>query len=298
MSCTHDCGCTPETRDARTDEWVQIAPVASRPAPLSDEHGAEAPGRRVEHAMSAPHGTMAPQHKSGPGSAPTLWFRGLTAGKERLMPKRTRASECVPFTGREKRYQAEAAEVYYVETGLIPSSWVWITTTCGTDCLNHEHMRFNQPVKLAYPDYVCIYCGRSGYTKDHLFPRRWSGDTRRAYVVTVPACGTCNNVLGDVLTWSITERRAICHYRLRRRYRSVLRTIEFGESDLDEMGPNLRTFVEESIEKKRAVDQMLSFPDDAAYDLRACQKSGIEDPFEVGLIISPAEALRIAREVA
>ena len=26
------------------------------------------------------------------------------------MPKRTRASECVPFTGREKRYQAEAAE--------------------------------------------------------------------------------------------------------------------------------------------------------------------------------------------
>jgi hypothetical protein len=37
MSCTHDCGCTPEIRDARTDEWVQIAPESARPATLTPE---------------------------------------------------------------------------------------------------------------------------------------------------------------------------------------------------------------------------------------------------------------------
>ena len=44
MSCTHDCGCTPETRDARTDEWVQIAPESARPATLTPERPVKAPG--------------------------------------------------------------------------------------------------------------------------------------------------------------------------------------------------------------------------------------------------------------
>ena len=45
MSCTHDCGCTPEIRDARTDEWVQIAPESARPATLTPEQHVKAPGQ-------------------------------------------------------------------------------------------------------------------------------------------------------------------------------------------------------------------------------------------------------------
>lgn len=43
MSCTNDCGCSPEIRDARTDEWVQIAPEPARPATLTPERA----GQRV-----------------------------------------------------------------------------------------------------------------------------------------------------------------------------------------------------------------------------------------------------------
>ena len=43
MSCTHDCGCTSEIRDARTDEWVQIAPESARPATLTPEQPVKAP---------------------------------------------------------------------------------------------------------------------------------------------------------------------------------------------------------------------------------------------------------------
>ena len=45
MSCTHDCGCTPEIRDARTDEWVQIAPEPARAATLTPERPVKAPGQ-------------------------------------------------------------------------------------------------------------------------------------------------------------------------------------------------------------------------------------------------------------
>jgi len=45
MSCTHDCGCTPEIRDACTDEWVQIAPESARPATLTPEQRVKAPGQ-------------------------------------------------------------------------------------------------------------------------------------------------------------------------------------------------------------------------------------------------------------
>ena len=45
MSCTNDCGCSPEIRDARTDEWVQIAPEPARPATLTPEQPVRAPGQ-------------------------------------------------------------------------------------------------------------------------------------------------------------------------------------------------------------------------------------------------------------
>lgn len=45
MSCTHDCGCSPEIRDARTDEWVQIAPESARAATLTPGQPVKAPGQ-------------------------------------------------------------------------------------------------------------------------------------------------------------------------------------------------------------------------------------------------------------
>jgi hypothetical protein len=42
MSCTHDCGCTQTVKDARTDEWVQIAPESARAATLTPEQPVKA----------------------------------------------------------------------------------------------------------------------------------------------------------------------------------------------------------------------------------------------------------------
>src|SRR5690606_25044928 len=122
-------------------------------------------------------------------------------------------SGCVEWSGREKHYQREATIALEGE-GVTIRPWDWITPQCGTDtCITPDHLRVTSSKNLAYPAGLCIYCGRRGHTKDHLLPRAWSGSAARAFVVTVPSCGTCNTLLADTLTWSITERRAIAHAR-------------------------------------------------------------------------------------
>ena len=209
-----------------------------------------------------------------------------------------RVNDCIPFEGRPFRYQAEAAHAYYVQTSIAPSTWEWFTTTCDTNCLNVRHMRLRAPRLLAYPKHVCIYCGGPAWTKDHLLPRGWTGEARRTFVAVVPACGVCNVLLRDTLTWSITERRAICHARMRRKFRTVLRTVEYGPTDLREFGPTLRAHVVKSMSEKEDVMRWLSWPEDPTFDERALELSGIEDPYAAGILIDSTEAERIAREVA
>lgn len=212
----------------------------------------------------------------------------------------TRKNEpCVLWAGDEDKYQTEAA-VALISIGREPSHLAWITPTCGTAlCVEPEHLKVQAPTKLAYPYGVCIYCGRSGRTKDHLLPRRWTGDALRHWVAIVPACGTCNSVLSDTLTWSITERRAICHARLRRHYRKVFRTKMFTPEELDEFGPGLRPYVEDEMAKRRIVERIFEWPTDPTFDERALEHSGIEDPYAIGLILPDDDDLKeMVRNVA
>ena len=192
---------------------------------------------------------------------------------------------CIPFEGSGARYQNHAAAAL-TAAGREPSHVAWISSTCDTTgCLEPEHLVVQAPIALAYPYGICTYCGRSGYTKDHLLPRHWHGNARRRFVAIVPACGTCNSVLGDTLTWSITERRAICHARLRRKYARVLRIPDRTEVELAEFGHMMREYIREGMADKREVLKMLDWPSDPQYDARALQMSGIADPYAIGLIL-------------
>ena len=231
-------------------------------------------------------------------------LRGLThsldLGKEGLAVNATHdAAPCVIWNGEEKKYQTEAA-VALIDIGREPSHFAWITPTCGTPlCLEPEHLKVQAPVKLSYPWGLCIYCGRSASQKDHLLPRMWTGDVRRHWVAVVPACGLCNRVLGDTLTWSITERRAICHARLRKHYRKVFRTKKFTPEELAEFGTTLRSYIEAEMEKREVVERIFDWPTDPAYDERALEHSGIEDPFAIGLILpDDADLEEMVRNVA
>ena len=236
----------------------------------------------------------------GAGHTSRPLTHSLELSKEGLAVNATHeTAPCIIWQGDEKKYQTEAA-VALIDVGREPSHFAWITPTCGTlHCIEPEHLKVQAPVKLAYPYGLCIYCGRSGWTKDHLLPRHWSGDVRRHWVAIVPACGLCNRLLSDTLTWAITERRAICYARLRKHYRKVFKTKMFTREELDEFGPTLRPYIEAEMEKRQAVERIFDWPTDPAFDERALEHSGIEDPYAIGLILpDDADLEEMVRNVA
>lgn len=229
---------------------------------------------------------------SGPGGAGNT-DRGLTHSldltKEGLMPDSTTRpadfDKCEPGFSMLSTYQQEARRAFEIagDTDLMP--WAWILTSCETDrCMNVSHMFVHAPTKIAYPPGVCVYCGLPAGTKDHLLPEGKTGAARRIFVAIVPACGECNSTINDFPDHNIDARREVAHKGIRRRKR---KTLEAPDHDLRDYGPNLRKFIVKKQREKAVTLTRLEWPTDPFYDLRAFQKSGIEDPIALGLCSNP-----------
>lgn len=217
--------------------------------------------------------------------------RGLTHPnhftERRAVMKPTNSPEpdpCSLWAGHPELYQEQAA-LAAIESGLRFWPWCWIYTNCGNDlCIAGEHLVIYSPAKLKYPNGICVYCGGIAGTRDHLIPRPMSGETARRNVLTVPSCGECNSLIGSRPIFSITERREYAHAALRKKHAKVLRRIDYSSADIKEFGPGLRPSIVAGIEEKRRLERRLLWPADAAFDARALEKSGIEDPYVLGLL--------------
>ena len=191
-------------------------------------------------------------------------------------------------------YQAMARREFETHADLTIDPLTWIITSCGNRCLNPQHMLVHQPVRIAYPAGVCVYCGLPAGTKDHLIPKTWTGEARRHRVAVVPACAECNSAIGDRHGFGVHERRGVAHDHLRRKHRRVLAAPDWTQADLDELGPGLRSSVEAAQGRKHAARARLAWPEDPFYDIRAWQQSGIEDPVAIGACASPVPAAMAA----
>jgi 5-methylcytosine-specific restriction endonuclease McrA len=189
------------------------------------------------------------------------------------------------WLGDPRQYQREAQLSYAAFTGRPVLPWSWVTTSCDlTDCLDPECMTAHAPTHIDYPAGICTYCGMPSGTRDHLIPRAISGETGRSLIAVVPACADCNSRIGDSYAVSVTERRAIAHAALRRKHRRVLSVPDKTEADLAELGPSLRSVAVKNNNTRAWIRDRLAWPFDPNYDLRAFQRSGIEDPTALGLI--------------
>lgn len=96
-------------------------------------------------------------------------------------------------------------------------------------------------------DHVCVYCGILADSEDHVVPRHLlsrAGElgldlskVMRMKQWVHPACRECNSSLGGKLFATLRERREEAHRLIRRRYASYLRTPDWSEEELSEMGP-------------------------------------------------------------
>lgn len=196
--------------------------------------------------------------------------------------------DCVSYQGPEKLWRAKVAELCWLDRGQSHPDLAWPTATCATPmCLHLDHLAWVSPRKLAYPPGVCIYCGMSADTKDHLLPRTWTGEAVRKHVLTVPACKQCNSAIGDRYLPSITARRKEAQTYIARQSANLLGMPEWTPEDLAEIGKTLRSTIERGIFDRQLARARLSWPEDRDYDLRAMQHSGIDNPYELGLLDRP-----------
>lgn len=198
----------------------------------------------------------------------------------------TEDKTCWKWKGDAAHYQEQAA-MAAIEEGVTVMPWCWIEPSCGTKyCMEPTHLSVHAPAKIAYPYGICIYCGRAGWTRDHLLPTEATGRALRKHVLTVPACGECNSFISDRYATSITERRAIAKAGIRKKYRRKLYVHEFTEDELAEFGPGLRPTILRARSDRQAVIDRLEFPEDPTFDLRYLGMSGIDDPYALGLLKS------------
>lgn len=127
-------------------------------------------------------------------------------------------------------------------------------------------------VNYVHPDYpagVCVYCGETGNTVDHLLPRGFTGEADRLRVPVVPACGECNSTLGDVYMPDVMERREYVQDKYRVKYKKYKKVVYWGESDLKEFGPQLRTVLRKQMAEHTRLISRLSWPKNPTYDADA-----------------------------
>jgi hypothetical protein len=134
--------------------------------------------------------------------------------------------------------------------------------------------------KYVYPDYpsgVCVYCGESADTMDHLLPVAWTGEADRKRVPTVPSCRECNSTLNDHYIPDVPERRQYLHRLYRIKYKKALGAIMWGESDLEAMGASLRYAVQKLMDEHDRTRARLAWPTNPTYDADAWAHAWTKD---------------------
>lgn len=116
----------------------------------------------------------------------------------------------------------------------------------------------------------CLYCGNPATELDHVFPisiaaqlelRRPSvfAAVRRGLVV-VPCCGECNRICANRPFLSPLEKRAFLKRQLAKKYGKMARAVVWDEDEIDDLGPNLKSTINQKMQEKARIELRLSWP--------------------------------------
>jgi hypothetical protein len=109
----------------------------------------------------------------------------------------------------------------------------------------------NQRYYHAGPENVCAYCGDSADTIDHAVPQSWVvkrlGNLAGHKFPKVSACVLCNSLLGSHVDASWSDRKSRLAGIYHKRGRSLLRTADWTDEELNSFGPALKTYVQKAV---------------------------------------------------
>lgn len=103
---------------------------------------------------------------------------------------------------------------------------------------------------------VCYYCGAIADTKDHFVPTSFVTmieDFATVKQIIVDCCRECNSTAGDRIFYSLSEKRLYIRDAYLKKYKHLLETPKWKQSELDELGYALRCKIENLEEEKRYI---------------------------------------------
>ena len=78
--------------------------------------------------------------------------------------------------------------------------------------------------------------------------------------VIVPACTECNSTAGAKVFSTISDKRKYIHSAYQKKYAKILLSPDWSESELEELGPTMRTHVVTAQNGKKLLKQRLAWP--------------------------------------
>jgi|SRR5215471_349074 len=109
----------------------------------------------------------------------------------------------------------------------------------------------------------CVYCGLTADSIDHIPPRSarqeiiHQGLILQYPFIEVDACRECNSALGARSLWTLRERKEYIKKFLRKKYKRLLRTSSWSDSQLGRMSPMMQRYILDSIKNKEIVERRL-----------------------------------------
>lgn len=123
--------------------------------------------------------------------------------------------------------------------------------------------RYSHRYRIVEPfgPYCCGYCGDNADTIDHVPPLAsldaFEASGQRPECIAIPACRDCNTRLGKIPAPTLPRRRKILLTKLQRKYKSILRKVVWDEEELQELGNNLKSYIEAAENRRQWVLERL-----------------------------------------
>jgi hypothetical protein len=87
--------------------------------------------------------------------------------------------------------------------------------------------------------WICFYCGEPATDVEHVKPRSLVGER----TIKVKSCRECNLFASNLLFETMDEKRDYIHTRIKKKYNRVLSSPDWEDSEINELGINLKTEV-------------------------------------------------------
>lgn len=121
--------------------------------------------------------------------------------------------------------------------------------------VGHRYKRFS-----FFGDSTCIYCGRDATTKDHVpaVVNSYCYNMSKYPHIVVPACRSCNSILGDKFKNTMLERVKHLAIRYEKKFEKVLSVPDWKEEEIAEMGPIMRRRIRHAMNQKLVAEFVLN----------------------------------------